>query len=204
MRTILPGRFKPKWRLYDIYDNREHSLFQSYIMEFTDVAGIQIDYYVRDANINDYDVLYGEHQYYGFEEPKTTNIIYDVEEEPPQTWSPFGMWGTDVVTAHIPMGTFKRDVSETENPKIGDVIVTRWNSRSYEIVMVDDDNKVFQLKKQAWIFIMRPYRFSEKSDSASTLSDMPSISAAGENEWIQDQSNSIENYEDVDTSIYGF
>jgi hypothetical protein len=203
MRTVLSGRHKPKWNLHDLYDNREHNLFQSFIMEFTDIGGIQIKYYIRDANIADYDVLYGEHQYYGFLDPKTTKILYDVEDEP-QMWSPFGVWGTDVVTSFIPMGTFYRDVSNLVDPKIGDVIVTEWNSRHYEIAHVDSDDKIFQLKKQIWVIIMRPYRFSEQSDEASTLSQMPSISAAGENEWIQDQSDNIENYDDVDSSIYGF
>lgn len=202
MRTILSGRYKPKWNLHDLHDNREHDLFQSYIMEFNDISGIEIYYYVRDAEFEDYDTLYGEHQYFGFQEPLTTKILYDVEEEP-QMWSPFGMYGTDVVTSHMPMGTFKRDINQTVDPKIGDVIVTTWNNRSYEIVMVDDDDRIFQLKKQVWIFILKPYRFSEQSDSAETLSDLP-LPSAGENEWIQDQSNSIENYSDVDSNIYGF
>ena len=203
MRTPLTGIYKPKWELYDIHDNREHNLFQSYIMEFNDIAGIKIGYHVRDADFEDYDTLYGEHQYYGFEVVKNTKCLYDVEDEP-EMWNVFGSFGADTVTTHMPKGTYRRDVSQTIEPKIGDVLTTEWNERSYEIIMVDDDERIFQLKHMIWIFILKPYRFSEQSTTASALSDTPAISAAGENAWIQEQSEEIDDYSDVDTSVYGF
>lgn len=202
-RARISGVWKPQWELHDLHDNREHDLWQSYIMEFCDISGIAIEYYVRNAEEEDYDVLYGEHQYYGFDTAKESKILYDVEETP-QIWNIFGSTGTDSVVGMIPKGTYRRDVSQTVEPKIGDVIRTVWNDRSYEIVMVDPDIRIFQLKKMVWVFNLRTYRFSEQSSTASALSDTPAISAVGENTWIQEQSDEIDDYSDVDTTIYGF
>ena len=50
---------KPKWELYNLENNPEHELFEDYIVEFTDIAGIKIEYYIRDEAI-EMDTLYGE------------------------------------------------------------------------------------------------------------------------------------------------
>ena len=66
---------------------------------------------------------------------------------------------------------------------------------------------------------MKPYRFSEESVSASAISpfDRPPtenrdqielmttpLSAYGDNEYIEDESDAIFNYPDTDTSVYGY
>lgn len=200
------GIQKPQWNLYDIEGNQEHMLAESLIMEYTDIAGVQINYYIR-SNAVEYDTLYGEHTSTAYEDPKMTRIIYEVADEP-NLWSSFGMVGGDVITAHIPMNTWRRDVSKTVNPKIGDAVHIAWYQmadRAFEVCHVDDDDKAFQLKKMIWVLILRPFRYSEQSESAEDIAvTSKPISAYGDNTWIEEQSNTIDSYDDIDTKIYGY
>ncbi|MBU0847685.1 hypothetical protein KKH23_10905, partial [Patescibacteria group bacterium] len=105
---------------------------------------------------------------------------------------------------------FSRDVSGGYEPKPGDVIQTLWNERSYEVVDVGAEGSIFQLKKMIWEFILKPYRFSDQSESAQDISwDVDStlsepLTAYGDNAWIEEESDDIDLYSDVDSSIYGF
>jgi hypothetical protein len=54
-------------------------------------------------------------------------------------------------------------------PMPGDVIKTLWNDYNYEIVDIGDATQVFMANKLIWEFILRPYRFSEQSDTASDI-----------------------------------
>jgi len=195
------GLTKPKWTVYDLQFNQEHDLIQNYIMEYTDIFGIEVEYRRRKSNIP-YDPLYGEHTNTEFEDAITTKVIYDVGEEP-NLWSSFGMFGGDIITCHIQMGTWNRDISRTLTPNIGDVIYIKWLDRGFEVVHVDDDDRIFQLKKMIYILILRPYRFSEQSESATDIyTETVPMSGFGDNEWIKEQSDSIDNYSDIDNSIY--
>lgn len=200
-RRPNPGLTKPKWSLYDLQHNPEHDLLQGYIMEYTDIFGIKVLYYRRTES-TPYDPLYGEHTNTEYDEGIETKLIYDVGEEP-NLWSSFGMFGGDIITTHIPQGTWKRDISQTLTPMIGDVLHIEWLDREFEIVHVDDDDRIFQLKKMIYILVLRPYRFSEQSDSAAEIytETMP-MSGFGENAWIETESDTIDAYTDVDDSVY--
>ena len=83
---------KPKFNLYQISNNIEADLFESYIVEFTDIAGIEFDYRIRDENITDVDSLYGEPLYQNtlYSAPHRSKFIYEPTEEPTLT-TPFGI-----------------------------------------------------------------------------------------------------------------
>lgn len=225
---------KPKWQLHDLNNNPEHDLYTSYVVEFTDIQGIECWYWVRDEDRIEIDNIYGEprHQNILYRDPKLTKLIYDVTEEPTLTGG-FGIVSEDIVQyGFMPKFTYSRDVSGTGTPKPGDVIQTIWNDRSYEVVDVGEEAHIFQLKKLIYEFILRPYRFSEQSDdagqignsvdrsnrTATFLSDpSPSgglfdgsittstpLSGFGNNKEIEEESDDIDLYGDVDTSIYGY
>ena len=195
------GLTKPKWTVYDLQFNQEHNLIQSYLMEFTDIAGIEVEYWRRNTDIP-YDPLYGEHTNTTYDDPIETKVLYDVGEEP-NLWSSFGMFGGDIITCHIPIGTWNRDISQTLKPNIGDVIYIKWLDREFEVVHVDDDDRIFQLKKMIYILVLRPYRFSEQSATATEVcTETVPMSGYGDNEWIEEQSDTIDSYSDVDDSIY--
>ena len=196
--------------MYDTSDgNREHDLFDSVIVEYNDVQGVEINYYIRDENIS-MDRLYGESVNTAYLGPYSTSMTYEVSDEATEMTA-FGITSIDMIQyGWMPKATFTRDVSGGYDPKPGDVIQTVWNERSYEIVDAGEEGSIFQLKKMVWEFILKPYRFSEQSDSAEDISyDVDStltepLTAYGDNEWITDESDDIDIYSDVDQSIYGF
>lgn len=228
---------KPEWTLYDIRGNQynhnvEHELFESSIVEFTDIAGIECDYYIRDSSIS-LDTLYGESVNTQYLEPYRTKLIYEPTPEPTLTRG-FGIHSEEIIQyAQIPKFTFSRDVSAGYHPVPGDVLVTLWNSRAYEIADVGEEERIFQLKKMVWDFILRAYRFSDQSKTDEVASgkvgaDTPTrgfipptnppkdpfdettftqpLTAGGDNEWLEDESDDIFNYENegYDTDIYGY
>jgi hypothetical protein len=204
------GLAKPEWDMEHYQDgNVEHDLFESVIMEYNDIQGSSIEYSMRDGDIED-DYLYGERPNVAYLDSCETKMTYEVTEEPSIT-DPFGVTSIDVIQyAYIPKGTFKRDVSAITDPKPGDAVKTLWNNRTYEVVDVGEEMSIFQLKKAVWELILKPYRFSDQSDSARSISvDIDStlsnpLSAFGDNTLIEDESDNIDNYADVDTAIYGF
>lgn len=201
---------KPKWSLYDITpDNIEWSLYKDYIVEFTDIGGIEVDYWINDPHIT-MDTLYGESTRASFFGPYRTKFIYEVTEEPTITTG-FGIVSEDIIQyAMIPKFTFSRDVSAGREPTPGDVIETLWNSRQYEIVDTGEEAHIFQLGKFIYELILKPYRYSEQSDTAKSLLKSPDstltspITAYGDNIFIEEESDEIDAYSDVDTSVYGF
>lgn len=174
-------QYDPQWSLYDLEDNPEHQLFNSTIMEFTDIAGFVVHYYVSKANL---DPLWGEDPNNDYVAPVATKLIYEPTEET-TILNAFGITSDETLQfAMIPRDTFTRDVSaaylsvapsgtdiETVNiqPVAGDVIKTIWNDREYEVVDVGKEERIFQAKKMVWEMILRPYRFSEQSEMAEEI-----------------------------------
>ena len=208
---------KPLWQLYHIQDNVEHNLYESVIVEFTDISGIVINYYIRDGN-RENDYLYGEgpaSRYFG---PYETKVLYEPTEEPTLTTG-FGINSEEVISySSLPKFTFSRDVSAGYHPKPGDVLVTPWNNRAYELADVEEEEKIFQLKKMIWGFALKPYRFSDESQSARNITRFTReptdpnlikdtttqpLTAFGDNKDLDEESDQIFDYgPDYDTSIY--
>lgn len=210
---------KPKWSFYDIRNhNPEHDLFESYVVEFNDISGIEICFYIRDESVEQ-DRLYGEATNIRYNPGRISKAVYEVTEEPTVTTG-FGINSEEVIQfMEIPKFTFSRDISAGYHPKPGDAVVTSWNNRSYEIADVSEESKIFGLKKLVWSFVLRPFRFSEESQSVRDISQLTReptdpipdtsttpLTAFGDNDWLEDQSDDIYDYEeeDVDTTIYGY
>lgn len=208
--TYIPGpptylEDIPTWDLHNLRDNVEHDLFESAICEFTDISGIVAEYYILDPVIQKQaDRLYGETTRTSYLlPPKKFKLIYEPTEESTLT-NTFGITSDEMIQfAATPKLTFSRDVSAAYQPLPGDVLVTHWNNRAYEVVDVGEEEKIFQLKKMVWSFVLKPYRFSETSDSARDVTDSDPLSAYGDNKWIEEKSDEIHDYPDVDESIYG-
>ena len=205
---------KPKWQLYDLNENPEHDLWEDYIVEFVDIAGIWVDYYISNYDTMTKDELYGEPLYQNitYSDAGASKMIYEVTEEPALITS-FGIHSEDMIMfAYMPVKTWIRDISTTEEPKPGDVIVTPWNNRSYEVVTIKKELAIFELYKRAYNFILKPYRYSEESSSAKDLSINPDLTTTspsgiesfGDNDYFEESSDDIDEYGDVDTSIYGY
>lgn len=221
IRQPQGGAEKPKWNIYDVEDNPEYQLGENLVTEYTDIVGINCTYYISDQSVLP-DQLYGEKMDVEYKTGKETRIIYEVGEIP-TLYSMFGMMAQDSIIAYIPRTVYKRDVSQTEPPKVGDVVrvpMYPWDfsddlvadgGRAFEIIHVAQDTSIFQYRSLVYVFNLIPYRYSEESDSARAVSydiddlnaTTPSISAYGDNDWIEDQIDE-ETYADVDASIYGY
>jgi hypothetical protein len=214
------GSAKPQLDTYNVKDNPEWQLAESMVAEFTDISGIRATYYVKDPSIEP-DPLYGETQDVEYLEGKDTKILYETGEIP-SVYSMFGLITTDQIVAHIPQCVYHRDVSKTNYPKPGDVVVVQWYmdmgnfelnpeliGRTFEILHVAQDQSIFQLRSLVYVLYLSPYRFSEESDSARDLSsdlttETPGISSYGDNAWITTESEALSAYDGVDTSVYGY
>ena len=211
----------PQWELFDLTGNPEHDLYDSHVCELTDIAGFPIQYFIR-TSIETADTLYGEDQNATFSDGYETKIVYQPEEEI-NIISAFGFQPDDTIQyCYIPKNNFIRDISDYYDedylPMAGDIILTMWNNKKYEISHVGDEQNIFQGKKFVWEFTLRPYNYSEDSDSAEDIvnyeseDDFPEIndkgfdtkelSGYGENDWIEDESDEI--YQNPDSSIYGY
>ena len=210
---------KPLWNLHQLQGNVEHDLFQSVIVEFTDISGIVCKYYIRDES-REKDYLYGENPATRFFWPYESKLIYEPSDEPTLTTG-FGINSDDVISwTSIPKWTFTRDISAGYHPKPGDVLITVWNDRAYEIADVHEEEKIFQLKKMIWGFVCRPYRFSDESQSARNIARFTReptdpnlikdtttqpLTAFGDNKDLDEESDEIFDYgPDYDTNIYGY
>lgn len=203
----------------------EHLFFQSAVEEFTDIAGFPIEFYISVANM---DRLYGEDPNMDFIGPVTTKFVYEPSEET-KIIEAFGLSSDETLQyAMIPRITFTRDVSGAfvENgldiekvwPKTGDVVKTLWNNRNYEIVEVGAEQRIFQGQKHVWEMILRPYRFSDESvmaqkihmGTAETSAGTPPPTATylydefGDNEYIEEESDKIDDYGDLDRTLFGY
>jgi len=227
---------KPEWELHHLQGNVEHDLFESVIVEYTDISGIICKYYIRDESRKK-DYLYGENPATRFFGPYETKLIYEPTDEPTLTTG-FGINSEEIVSfASIPKFTLTRDVSGGKlefstkansgwlmnqyHPKPGDCLVTLWNDRAYEIADIHEEEKIFQLKKMVWGFVLKPYRFSDESESARDIARFTReptdpnlvrdtttqpLTAFGDNLDLEDESDDIYDYEDkdYDTNVYGY
>lgn len=211
---------KPKWILEQLNGNIEHDLFESIIVEFVDISGISCQYFVRDES-RQADYLYGENNSIRYFGPYKTKLTYEPTDEPTLTTG-YGTNSDEVISwASIPKFTFSRDVSAGYNPKPGDVLITNWNNHAYELADIHEEEKIFQLKKMIWGFVLKPFRYSDQSQSARNITrftrsptdenlikDTTSepLSAFGDNTRIENESDEIFDYEDnnVDSKIYGY
>jgi hypothetical protein len=229
VKNALAGT--PLWRLYDISsDNPEHYLYDSFINEFTDVVGFEIDIYFP---IVSWDKLYGEDPNTNLSNAITTKLIYEPTEETSILES-FGITSDETLQyAVIPKTMFARDCTDTFlsipslsagnlHPIPGMVIHTKWNNRKYEVVNVGAEQQIFQAKKLIWELILRPFRYSSESleayrlhklDPTATLTATSSAADGtpiydelleyGDNEYIEEESDAIDDYSSIDEKIFG-
>lgn len=218
-----------EWNLFDQENNNEQQMFSDLLVEFTDIGGFPIKYYISLAKM---DRLFGEDPSNDYAEPVTTKLVYEPTDET-SILDSFGFQGNDTIQyAMISKQMFERDIgptfltyspSATIQPMVGDVITTLWNSRNYEIVDLGSEEKIFQGKKHIWEFILRPFRFSNESTKSKEIhltdnvddiqiiedendgngvNEYPEVKL-GDNEWVENESDTIDNYNDVDKKIFG-
>ena len=209
---------KPQWELLTNEDDGtlEVKVFDSVISEFNDIAGFHIDYYVLEIG-NTTDKIYGEDPQAKFSLPYRTKVLYDPTEEN-NILDVFGFSSDDTVQyAQISKSIFSRDVSNSFNPKIGDLVHTLWNNSKYEIVDIGSEQKIFQGNKMVWEFILKPYRYGYENKAnedifLSVPDEMPEMNdifnntlegkIPSDNATIDKISDTLS--DDIDIAFYGY
>lgn len=213
---------KPTWELEEIENNIEHDLFDSIIVENNDIAGFNIHYYVFDPDDSGGDYLFGEYKELKFYGPYDIKVTYKPTNEN-MNMTGFGLFADDVIQyVYLPITTFNRDIYKDgsivpyNKPKVGDVIVTLWNSNEYEIVDVGKEDNIFNSKKFVYELILKPFRYSDDSKNTNDIinddpfninpDNHPTIDDFGENDKIENESKKIYDYDedDVQTNLYGY
>jgi len=217
----------PEWDLFDQSEDCEAKLFSSVVSEFTNIAGFPIKYYKSLANM---DQIFGEDPINNYTDPVEFKLIYEPTDETGVIQS-FGFSSMDMVQyAQVPKQIFSgalSDIFETYHisgdciqPHVGDVITTLWNQRNYEIVDIGSEDAIFMGQKHIWQLILKPFRFSEQSEKSKDIylnTNIDSIEIIeeemendshisdeyGDNEIIEDESDEIDDYKDVDESFFG-
>ena len=228
---VIPGT--PLWNLFSQDGNCEAQLFASLIEEFTDIAGFPIKYWIstnnadflfgEDATGGFLPAATSKLIYEPTEEASIVEAFgFRGDDLLQYCMMPKIMFIRDIGPSFL---TYRP--SGSIQPFIGDVITTLWNSRNYEIVDVGSEEKIFMGKKHIWELILRPFNFSNECTSArdihmnqgniddleiieSEMEEGPGIEEKkyptikyGDNSWIEDESNDIDPYADVDKSIFG-
>lgn len=210
----------------------EHEFFESVAAEFNDIAGFKIEYYLMNAD--NIDPIYGEDTLKNFDGPYTTKIMYEpTNEQTLIDMFGFSSDDT-VQYAEFPKVTFERDIMEQTDKRIdidhdheerkpipGDVVKTLWDGKIWEISHVSSGEKIFHGKKMVWSIVLRPYQYAYESDDAEDmvfetieLDDFPEENfstapielddALKHNKIQEELANETDNYNGIDTSVYGY
>lgn len=240
--AVLDCNNAPAWELHDTsLCNPEDALFSSLICEVTDIAGWDVE--VRVLLTND-DKLFGEDANARLTPPARTKAAFEPSEES----SILNMWGLSwndtMQFIVIPKSMYTRDmrdlyrstpelVGKPIQPKVGDIIRTVFNDRSYEVTDVGSESVIINAKKFVWELIVKPFRFSEQSEShrevyrgediedpfefTDTLTQDPTGGIVpqnnfardtyGDNDFVEEKSEQIDDYRDVvdpDRASFGY
>lgn len=161
------------WSMYDISPNNcEHRLFESTLCEVVDIQGFSIEYRLL---LGREDYLWGEDPNNNLSYPTYSKVIYAPGAGGANLLDMFGLTSDETIQyMFIPKATFARDMGMLYNdvlgpdiaikPRVGDVVKTLWNNRSYEVVNISSDEvDIFMAKTFVYAIILRPFRYSEQS-----------------------------------------
>jgi|WetSurMetagenome_2_1015567.scaffolds.fasta_scaffold05768_10 hypothetical protein len=194
----------PSWTILDDNSefNSEQNLFESLIIESNDIFGIPILYYPLKFDITETDKIYGEDSNDQFTGPYATKLWHKPHDEI-NLVDAFGIINNESLEdLSIPKFTFARDVSSTEEPKIGDVFKFIYNGVYYEITRVHKEEDVFLTKKMSYNISAKLYRTTNSDaetgniDIDASTSAFP-LSAFGDNIEIEAQANEVDDLSDL-------
>ena len=234
MGLVDSGR--PQWTMYvppsaellevgprQASPNPEHDLFESLLVELTDIYGIEVDYY--SVNPAFFDKVYGENQNQKFYGPFTTKVIYTPPTDDVGVWQMWGGFSDEVVDSiMIPQYTYWRDVRGVQaSPQEGDVLRMKWNISDvtsghqdlfYEVIGACDCANTFLAHKFSYEVKVKPMRAGEEDNVVihdtinplSNTSDTVPISAGAANQALDEEHKEIDAYDDLKSidELYGY
>lgn len=211
----------------------EHEFFSSVASEFNDIAGFDIDVYLMDPKEIDHIYGESERKGYdGPYRTKMLYSVDNSEQMILDTFGFSADFKVEY--AEIPKATWQRDIIgnldknfdieyplEDRKPMPGDLIKTLWDGYLYKITHASTDLRVFSGKKLVWSLKLAPYIYSTESSDAQgivyeelDLNDFPEVNSSREQitpaehrkeaELVKEESHKNGEYDDVDTSVFGY
>lgn len=172
-----------------IYGN-ERKLISKMISEVYKQHGVCMEYYITTYDVT-YDRIFGEDNDRRFVRKFDFMAYYNLPRED-RLFSKFGIEGLDSFSMFVSklsfggMSTFGnskvrgnkgKGTYSSVIPKIGDLVHSRFNNYFFEIVEVKEEQGMFLLSKShIWEFIVRPFKDTYISLSATTSASMSEIS----------------------------
>lgn len=214
--------------------NPEHAFFESTIVEYNDIQGFPIEIKVllttderlwgEDPNSRLSDPITTKATFEPSEETSILNMWGIVADDTMQyIIIPKATYLRDMAWLYANTPELS---GRAVQPMVGDVIKTIFNNRNYEVTDVGSEQAIFQGKKFAWELIVKPFRYSEQSDEHRethmglyddpfetlvpdpTGGTVPQNNYAkdrfGDNTFIETESESIDDYRDIDPDKASF
>ena len=159
----------------------ERRLFDLLITEAYNKHGVSMIYYPISFDVN-YDKLYGEDLDRKIIRKFNLMVFYTLPRVE-KLWSKFGIEGMDNFSMFCSKKHFQvasqYDYTQTSAsfgvyvPKIGDIIRALYNNYYYEIVDIKEESgQYLQSPQHMWEFLVKPYRDTRLSLSATTSATM--------------------------------
>jgi hypothetical protein len=222
----------PQLNFYNLTDNPEHCLFEQMVQESCDITGFPIEYrkllndneqlFGEDPNANLSEPILTKAMF----EPSDETSILDMFGITGDDTMEIVNIPINTFTRDCSASFNNIDPDLKVIPVVGDVIKILYSNRNYEITNISKENIIFLAKKFVYTLILRPYRYSEQSDEHrdvynglpddpfETIVQTPSgndvmqkndfSSNYSDDTWIEDESEFIDDYPDVDTKIFGY
>lgn len=169
--------------------NNERRLYDNLATEFINQHGVCLSYYITSWDVT-YDSIVGEDNNRFFERTFDFMGYYTLPRED-KIWTKFGIEGMDSFSIFVSKLHFKDastfgnnqvqgniGVNTYENyiPKIGDVIISKYNHFIYKVVEVKEETNMFLMSKQhMWELIVKQFKDEHIGVTLETSASMGDI-----------------------------
>ncbi len=154
----------------DAYDN-DRELAAITLMEKWNMFGVKIIFYKTTYDV-ERDKVWGEDLDRYITDEWNVMSYFTLPKEN-KIWSKFGIEGVNDFSMFISKLHF-RDETDNYIPRIGDLIITPYNNKLYEIAEVKEEAPMFMLSKQfAWEIIVKAAKIQNELSVAPSLSAAP-------------------------------
>jgi len=152
------------------YDN-DRDLAAIVNMEMWNMFGVKIIFYKTTYDV-ERDKVWGEDVDRYITDEWNVMSYFQLPKEN-KVWSKFGIEGVNDFSIYISKLHF-RDQTDNYIPRIGDLILTPYNNKLYEISEVKEEAPMFMLSKQyAWEIIVKKAKIEQELSVSPSLSASP-------------------------------
>tara|TARA_Y100000310_G_C20704329_1_gene833665 strand:- start:32956 stop:33618 length:663 start_codon:yes stop_codon:yes gene_type:complete len=175
------------------YD-RDKNLFSLVATEAFNKFGVCMEFYVTTYDLQ-YEPIWGEDNNRRFVKKFDLMVYYQLPREE-KMWNNYGIENIDTFSMYSSKRHFRAASKPTGGveyiPKIGDIIMAKYNDYVYEVTEVAEEVSMFlQSKEHMWEFVVKPFK-DEGISMDDSLSGCTLSAFTNKDEDIFDISNPID------------